>query len=73
MLDMLRDANWARRLAEGGRPAEWWGKTIPLVVLSGHADVADRAAQLGAVAGILKPFDVDARMGTVQRLVPLAD
>jgi DNA-binding NtrC family response regulator len=48
-----------------------WGGTVPLIVLSRQPDVDERAAHLGAVAGLRKPLNVGALMGTVQRLVPL--
>jgi FixJ family two-component response regulator len=50
-----------------------WGGTVPLVVLSRQLDIDERAAHLGAVAGLRKPLNVGALMGTVQRLVPLPD
>jgi FixJ family two-component response regulator len=50
-----------------------WGGTVPLIVLSQHADVDERAAHLGAVAGLRKPLNGAALLGTVQQLVPLPD
>jgi FixJ family two-component response regulator len=49
------------------------GGTVPLVVLSKKPDVYERVAQLGAVAGLRKPPNVEALMLTVRQLVPLPD
>ena len=42
----------------------------PVVLLTGHARLADRAASEGAAAALLKPFDVDELLHTVARLIP---
>ena len=41
----------------------------PIIVLSGDADAAERAEEMGAVAMIGKPFDVDALLMAVGRAV----
>jgi hypothetical protein len=46
-----------------------WGGTVPLVV-SQQSDVDERAARLGAMAGLRKPIYVGALMGTGQHLAP---
>jgi hypothetical protein len=46
---------------------------VPLVVLSRQPDDADKAAQLGVVAGLQKPLNVGALMGTVRQLVSQPD
>jgi hypothetical protein len=50
-----------------------WGGIVPLIVLSRRPDIADRAAMVGAVAGLRKPLNVGALMGTVQHLVSQTD
>jgi FixJ family two-component response regulator len=50
-----------------------WAGAVPLLVLSRNADVCERAVQLGAVAGVRKPFNAGDLLGTLQRLVPLRD
>jgi hypothetical protein len=50
-----------------------WGGTVPLLVLGRQPDIAERAAQLGAVAGVRKPLNFGDLMHTVQGLVPLRD
>jgi FixJ family two-component response regulator len=46
-----------------------WGGRVPLVVLSQQPNVDERAAQLGAVAGLRKPINGEALMGVVERSV----
>jgi CheY-like chemotaxis protein len=41
--------------------------SIPVVILSGLPDVAERAASLGAVAYLQKPVDVVALLGELRR------
>jgi DNA-binding response OmpR family regulator len=41
----------------------------PVIVLTGHSRTGDRAARAGAVATILKPFDVDDLLRIVERHV----
>jgi hypothetical protein len=50
-----------------------WGGAVPLIVLSRQPDVVDKASRLGTVAGLRKPLNVGALMGTVQRLVSQPD
>ena len=40
---------------------------IPVVVVSGDAHLAERAAELGAVDQLCKPFEVASVMGAVER------
>ena len=40
---------------------------IPVVVVSGDAHLAERAAELGAFATLCKPFEVESVMGAVER------
>jgi DNA-binding NtrC family response regulator len=46
-----------------------WGGTVPLIVLGRQPDVDERAAQLGAVAGLRKPINGSTLMGIVERSV----
>ncbi len=41
--------------------------SVPVVVMSGVADIQDHAAALGAVASITKPIDFDALLTIVRR------
>ena len=41
--------------------------TVPVAVMSGASDVAERAEAMGAVATLRKPLDVDALMEVVKR------
>jgi two-component system nitrogen regulation response regulator NtrX len=38
---------------------------VPLVALSGIADLAERASEIGADAYVLKPFEIDALLETI--------
>ena len=40
---------------------------IPIVVLSGHQDAREKAAELGATECFVKPLELDAFMSTVHR------
>jgi DNA-binding response OmpR family regulator len=42
---------------------------VPVIVLSGAHDARTRAAELGAVAAIAKPFDLDEVVATVSRYI----
>ncbi len=42
---------------------------IPIVLMSGARDVAQRAAQLGAAGYLRKPFDLDDLLAIVERVV----
>ncbi|HET8647928.1 MAG TPA: response regulator [Vicinamibacteria bacterium] len=50
------------RAAGGCRP--------PVILFTGHHAALDRALEAGAAAAILKPFDVDDLLNTVERLLP---
>lgn len=41
----------------------------PVVLLTGHVNVGRRATRAGAAAVVLKPFDVDDLLATVERLI----
>jgi DNA-binding response OmpR family regulator len=41
----------------------------PVILFTGHHAAGDRALQAGAAAAILKPFDVDDLLDTVERLL----
>ena len=44
--------------------------SVPVAVMSGDADAAERARVLGAVATLRKPIDLDALLGVVNRYCP---
>jgi DNA-binding NtrC family response regulator len=46
-----------------------WGEMVPLVVLGYGADIEDRAAAVGALAGFRKPLSIGWFMASVGRLV----
>ncbi len=48
------------------------GGAPPVILLTGHQAAAQRAESAGAAAGMLKPFDIDDLLGTVERLLPSA-
>lgn len=66
LLDLLLPDLDARafRAAQG---AGGLGADVPLVVVSASRDAADLAAELGAVAALAKPFDVEDLLATVAR------
>jgi CheY-like chemotaxis protein len=41
--------------------------SVPVAVMSGAIDIAQRAEAMGAVASVTKPIDVDFLMGVVRR------
>jgi CheY-like chemotaxis protein len=41
--------------------------SVPVAVMSGATDIAQRAEAMGAVASVTKPIDVDFLMGVVRR------
>lgn len=41
----------------------------PVILFTGHRGATDRALEAGAAAAILKPFDVDDLLNTVERLI----
>ena len=45
------------------------GDAPPVVLLTGHTRVSGRAASAGAAATVLKPFDIDDLLATVERLI----
>jgi CheY-like chemotaxis protein len=45
--------------------------SIPVVVVSAHAQAEERAARLGAVSCIRKPFDIDALLNEIRRSIRL--
>ena len=45
------------------------GNAPPVVLLTGHTRVSGRAESAGAAAVILKPFDIDDLLATVERLL----
>jgi two-component system OmpR family response regulator len=45
------------------------GDAPPVVLLTGHARIASRATSAGAAAVVIKPFDVDDLLSTVERLL----
>lgn len=45
------------------------GDATPVVLLTGHRHLAQRAHRAGATAALLKPFDVDELLDLVERLV----
>jgi CheY-like chemotaxis protein len=47
--------------------------SIPVVVLSAHAHAEERAARIGAVACLRKPFDVDVLLEQVRRSTTVTD
>ncbi|MGE3961900.1 MAG: response regulator transcription factor [Dehalococcoidia bacterium] len=47
-------------------------RQTPIVVLSGSRDIFDIARDLGAAGAILKPFDIDDFVSTIQQLLPRA-
>ena len=46
--------------------------SVPVVVMSGAADAAQRAAALGAVATLMKPLDIHAVVDVVRRYCAVA-
>jgi DNA-binding response OmpR family regulator len=52
--------------------AQAWSAQIPVVVMSAARDVASAARELGAQAYLTKPFDMDAVLAIVHRLVGMA-
>lgn len=45
------------------------GDATPVVLLTGHRHLVQRAHRAGATAALLKPFDVDELLDLVERLV----
>jgi DNA-binding response OmpR family regulator len=45
------------------------GDAPPVVLFTGHHAATERALDAGAAAAILKPFDVDDLLATVERLL----
>ena len=42
---------------------------VPLLILTGHRDVATATSELGATETIRKPFDIDDLLSTVHRII----
>jgi two-component system OmpR family response regulator len=47
-----------------------WGEGLPIIVVTADGRAAEKAAAVGAVAHVTKPFDVDWLVETVQRQLP---
>ena len=45
----------------------------PVVVLTGHSNLTDRALAAGAAAAVLKPFDIDELCGVIARVLASSD
>jgi CheY-like chemotaxis protein len=66
LLDLMMPVmdGWAFRRAQLNDPAL---AGIPVLLLSGAADLRSSAATLGAAAAIQKPFQLDALLGAIRR------
>ncbi len=60
MMPEMDGATFAAEMARRGR-------AVPVVLLSGSADINRAATSIGAVGAILKPFDIDDFVVTVRR------
>ncbi len=59
----------AFREAQLGLPGDT--RDVPIVALTGFRDAADRAREIGAVAVLVKPFDLDDLDATVDQVLKL--